>query len=73
MTWQMRFVYEGGVFGEWTDLVADRSLFPNAAYAVSCVEHRVIGPDGQQASAGRQPRHSKKTNRAPRVPNGAAS
>jgi len=73
VTHQARFVYAEGVFGEWTELQAERSLYPSPDYTVACVEYRVIGPDGQQVSTGRQPRSGKGQNRARRVPNGAGS
>jgi hypothetical protein len=73
VTHQARFVYQEGVFGEWTGLVTGQSLYPNPGYTVACVEYRAIGPDGQQVSTGRQPRSGKGTNRARRVPNGAGS
>ena len=68
---QARFVYEGNLYGEWTDIRLHASMFPNACYQVVCVEFRAVGADGNMASVERQPRRNQ-ARRARPVMNGPA-
>jgi hypothetical protein len=68
-TIKARFVYEGGLYGEWAGIAQEASLFPNAAHKVICVEFIVQGPDGNLMSTVRKSRRSRGW-AAPRIPNG---
>ncbi len=61
MTFQVRFLYEDHLFGEWADARPGDYLYPNPGYRVTAVQFR----DDENSKPG--------TRRRDRLPNGEAA